>query len=446
MSATVIRFQEDDDGTVKFYLESPRGIADGIKLFTLKSRPDDEEFQFGQAALQIAAAGAKLRDDLLRHVGIKSELGAWLGADDKAYRPIHLELESLAADNLPWEALVDGKGLFLAFDKNCPVARVLAAERQDKLKKEVIFTPPLRVACVLGAWWEDGGAAEQQEEWACFEKALGTADAAELQVEVCVLGCDPGLKDRVNATTRAGVNVRWQPIVGNAADLLESIRAFRPNMLHVFAHGVADDQPFVAVNTVADADAGEQGSILLGAKEIRQEGDPEDNIWVISLNSCETAVLRKQARNLASQLVRFGFPAVIGMREPVKASEARLVTRHFYEASFEALNAVPIGDQRSVEWGAFLQRVRLHLAGNTINAQTSKRWLLPVLYARTDPFIIKRGKVDLPEAEMVRLKAELETLKKRRDEAMQLPLSGKMKLDMKAEFDAQITKIEVQIV
>lgn len=446
MSATVIRFQEDDTGNVKFYLESPPGIAEGRKLFTLTSRADDAEFQFGQPVLQIGAAGAKLRDDLLRHVGIKSELGAWLGTDDKTYRPIHLELESLAADNLPWEALVDGKGLFLALDKNCPVARVLAAERQDKLKREVVFIPPLRIACVLGAWWEDGGAAEQQEEWASFEKALGTAAAAALQLEVCVFGCDPALKDRVNATTRAGVNVQWQPIVGNAADLLASIRAFKPNMLHVYAHGVADDQPFVAVSNVADVGAGEDGSILLGAKEIRQEGDPDDNVWAISLNACETAAISKQARSLASQLVRFGFPAVIGMREPVKANEARLVTQHFYEAAFEALNGVQVGEQRSVEWAEFLQRVRLHLAGNTINAKTSKRWLLPMLYARTDPFVIKRGKADLPEAETTRLKAELETVKKGRDEAMQLPLSTGLKLAMKAEFDARIKQIEVQLV
>jgi hypothetical protein len=107
---------------------------------------------------------------------------------------------------------------------------------------------------------------------------------------------------------------------------------------------------------------------------------------------------------------------------------------------------VPVGEQRSVEWAEFLQRVRLHLAGNTINAKTSKRWLLPMLYARTDPFVIKRGKADLPEAEATRLKAELETLKKRRDEAMQLPLSTDLKLAMKAEFDARIKQIEVQLV
>jgi hypothetical protein len=141
-----------------------------------------------------------------------------------------------------------------------------------------------------------------------------------------------------------------------------------------------------------------------------------------------------------------GFPAVIGMRETVAAQDARLVTQHFYEAVIEELKSVPIGQQLSVEWASFLLQVRLHLVGNPIDAQKTKRWLLPVLYARTDPFIIKRGKVDLPEAEVVRLKAELEVLKKKRDEAMQLPLSPGLKLDMKAEFDRQIQQIEVQIV
>jgi hypothetical protein len=444
MSTTVIRFQEDDAGIVRFYLEWPPGIANGKKLFTLTSRSQDPEFQFDKS-LKIGAAGAKLRDDLLRHEGIKSELSAWLGTADKQYRPIHLELESLAADNLPWEALVDGNGSFLALDKNCPVARVLAAASQERPNKEVVFTPPLRIVCVLGAWWENGGTLEQQEEWASFKNALGTAHAAALQIDVRVFGCDPQLENDVNASS-PGVNVNWRPIVGDAADFLAAIRSFRPNMLHVLAHGIADEQPFVAISNVADVDAGQSASILLGAKEIRQEGDPDENIWAISLNSCDTAAIRGQARSLTEQLVRFGFPAVIGMRETVAAQEARLVTQHFYEAVFEALNSLPIGQQRPVEWACFLQRVRLHLAGNTINAEKTKRWLLPMLYARTDPFIIQRGKANLSESQVTRLKAELEVLKEKRDEAMQLPVSPKIKLDMKADFDARIQQIEVQIV
>ena len=352
MSKTVIRFQEDSAGNVQFYLEWPPGVVDGKKLFTLKSRAGDAEFQFGQPAPAVATAGAKLRDDLLGHAGIKMTLEAWLGMADRAYQPLHLELESAAADQLPWEALVDGKGSFLALDKNSPVARVLSAERQDKLKKEVLFTAPLRIACVLGAWWEDGGAAEQAQEWESLKAALAAPDAAALKVDVCVYGCDPTLEAQVKATALPGVNVQWEPIVGNAPTLLKRIRAFRPHMLHLYAHGIADDQPYVAVSTVADAEAGQDASVLLGAKEVRQEGDPDDNIWVIALNSCETAAISKDARNLASQLVRFGFPAVIGMREPVKTVEARIVTQHFYEAAFEALNSVPIGGAKRRRMGA----------------------------------------------------------------------------------------------
>jgi CHAT domain len=446
MSKTVIRFQEDNAGNVQFYLEWPPGIAEGKRLFTLKSRAGDAEFQFGELAPEIAKAGMKLRDDLLGHAGIKVKLEAWLGMDDKAYQPLHLELESAAADRLPWEALVDGKGSFLALDKNSPVARVLSAEREEKPKREVLFSPPLRIACVLGAWWEDGGAKEQEQEWDKLKAALTVPDAAALRIDLHVYGCDPNLKARVEATALPGVSVQWEPIVGNAPTLLNRIRAFRPHMLHLYAHGMADDQPYLAVSTVADAEGGEDASIQIGAREIRQEADPEQNIWVIALNSCETAAITRDARSLASQLVRFGFPAVIGMREPVKTADARVVTQHFYEAAFEALNSVPIGGRCDVEWAQFLQRVRLHLAGSTIKAQQSKSWLIPILYARTDPFAIIRGQRDLPPAERTRLQTELDILKKKREEAMQLPLSEEIKLSMKAEFDARIQGIEAQLV
>ncbi|MEO7404696.1 MAG: CHAT domain-containing protein, partial [Burkholderiales bacterium] len=224
------------------------------------------------------------------------------------------------------------------------------------------------------------------------------------------------------------------------------IRELRPHMLHLFAHGTADEQAFVQVSTVANVAAGEDGSILIGARDLRQEGDPDENIWVIALNACDSAAVSGDARNLATQLVRFGFPAVIGMREPVKTSEARLVSQHFYTAAFEALQELPIAGRREVEWSLFLRRVRLHLAGSAITAQSSARWLLPILYARTEPFTIIRGNAQLPDAERIRLQAELSELKKQRDTAMQFPLSDDVKLKMKADFDAKIGQIEAQLV
>jgi hypothetical protein len=107
---------------------------------------------------------------------------------------------------------------------------------------------------------------------------------------------------------------------------------------------------------------------------------------------------------------------------------------------------VPIGQQLNVDWASFVRRVRWQLAGGAANARNTKQWLLPMLYARSDPFIIKRGNANLPEKEVERLKAELAVLKKQRDEAMQLPLPPEIKLAMKAEFDARIQQIEVQIV
>jgi hypothetical protein len=135
-----------------------------------------------------------------------------------------------------------------------------------------------------------------------------------------VFGCDPALMI-VNATTHAGVNVQWQPIVGSTADLLGSIRAFKPNMLHVYAHGVADYRPSLPSATSPMRTRAKTGPSA-GRQGDPPEGDPDDNICHHSLNACETAAISKQARSLACSWCA-SLPAVIGMRS-CRANEARL--------------------------------------------------------------------------------------------------------------------------
>lgn len=447
MMRTVIRFQDDEDGTVRFFLERPTGVAEGRRLAALRSQPSDAEFRFAAPNPEVHKAGARLRDDLLSHAGVKSSLQAWLDQVDRPLQSLHLEIDSGPADSLPWESLVDSKGEFLALAANSPIARVLTADRQGDLKKEVVFTSPLRSVCVLGAWWEDGGAREQKLEWDSLEAAFHSASAQALGVDVTVFGCDTKLKAVIEGAVRPpGVTVRWQPIVGDAPTLLKSVRAARPQLLHLFAHGDAGELPFLRISSVGDVEAGQEGSILVGARDIRQDGDPDENVWVIALNACDTAATSRDARNLASLLVRFGFPAVIGMGEPVTTAEARNMSQHFHAAAIEALEQLPIGQRYEVEWAQFLQRVRTHLAGGGIAARGSKRWLLPLLYARSEPFTIIRGQAELPEEERRRLQGMLDELKTQRDTAMTFQLPEDTKIKMRADFDARIHDLEAKLV
>jgi len=305
----------------------------------------------------------------------------------------------------------------------------------------------LRITCVLGAWWEDGGAREQKLEWDSLEAAFHTAPAQALGIDVTVFGCDTNLKAAIEGAVRPpGVSIRWQPIVGDEPTLMKAVRATRPQLLHLFAHGVAGELPYLRISSVGDVEAGQEGSIAVGARDIRQDGDPDENIWAIALNACDTATSSRDARNLAALLVRFGFPAVVGMGEPVSTAEARNMSQHFHAAAFEALAQLPIGERHEVEWAQFLQRVRTHLAGGGIAARRSKRWLLPLLYARSEPFTIIRGQAALPEDERRRLQAALDELKKQRDTAMSFQLPEDTKLKMRADFDARIHMLEAQLV
>ena len=144
--------------------------------------------------------------------------------------------------------------------------------------------------------------------------------------------------------------------------------------------------------------------------------------------------------------MKFGFPAVIAMREPVKTTETRIVSRFFYEAAVKAVEAIPVGVRKDVEWASFLQRVRLELAGGNANAGQCKRWLIPVLYARTDPFQILRCKPDVDENERIRIRAQREELVKQRDTNLQSSMPNDVKEQVRKVFDMKIAEIDAQLI
>jgi hypothetical protein len=443
MSRAVIRFQDADDGSgVWFCLQSPGGAM----LSKLSCTPNDKAFVFDDEPLLITAAGEALRDSLLVHKAISGRLDPWLKMEDKEFLSLQLQIESTTADQLPWEALVDHNNCFLALDMQSPLTRVLPADRQDRVRREFPFAPPLRIACVLGAWWEDGGLQQQAEEWASVKAGL-LAATAELPVVVRVYSCAPELEAQVLADPPPNVQVEWQVINGTATNLLASIADFSAHILHLYAHGSAGDQQYLSVSTAADVAQGNaHGSILITPKDIRQVGDRDEYVWAVALNCCDSAAITIDGRHFAWQLVKFGFPAVIAMREAVKTTETRIVSRFFYESAVKAVASIPIGGRKDVEWASFLQRVRLELAGGNANAAQCKRWLIPVLYARTDPFQIFRCKPNVDENERIRLRAQREELVKQRDATLQTSMPADVKEQVRKVFDQKIVEIDAQLV
>ena len=438
MSRAVIRFLDDFDGSVRFCLQ-----ATGSKLTRLPCKPNDKPFLFEDPPMVIEA-GEALRDSLLAHEDISSRLSNWLKMLDKDFLSLQLYMESSVADQLPWEALVDMNNCFLALDNKSPVTRVLPADQQDTVQREFLFTPPLRLACVLGAWWEDGGLKQQREEWESIKAGLAAA-AALMPVVVCVYSGAPDLEAEVLANQPPGVTVQWKTITGNAPALLSDIAAFSPHILHLYAHGSSGDQQYLSVSTAVDvAQDSAHGSILLTPKDIRQIADRDQHIWAIAVNCCDSAVNTVDGRHFAWQLIKFGFPAVIAMREPVKTTETRIVSRHFYEAALRTLHEIPVGGRKNVEWASFLQRVRMELAGDSIKAAQNKRWLIPVLYARTDPFVIFRCKPDVDVAERIRLRNEREELVRQRDTTLQT-VPPELKEQIGKVFDAKIAEIDARL-
>ncbi|HEY5810502.1 MAG TPA: CHAT domain-containing protein [Povalibacter sp.] len=443
MSRAVIRFQDADDGSgVWFCLQSPGGAM----LSKLACRPNDKEFAFDGDPM-ITVAGVTLRDSLLAHKGISGRLDSWLKMEDKEFLSLQLQLESTIADQLPWEALVDYHDSFLALDSQSPLTRVLPADRQDRVRREFPFVPPLRIACVLGAWWDSGGLQQQADEWSSVRDGLAAAASADMPVVVRIYSCAAALEAQVMATPPPNVTLQWSTITGNAPALLGDINQFSPHILHLYAHGSAGDQQYLSVSTASDVAQGNaHGSILITPRDIRQVADRDEYVWSIALNCCDSAAMTIDGRHFAWQLVKFGFPAVIAMREAVKTTETRTVSRFFYEAALKALRDIPVGGRKDVEWASFLQRVRIELAGGNALAAQNKRWLIPVLYARTEPFQIFRCKPGLDEKERIRLRAQREELINQRDATLQTSMPADVKDQVRQVFDQKIAEIDAQLV
>jgi hypothetical protein len=445
----VITFEEDEDtNEVGFNLERSQYKQ---KRLSIKSGDPDLELLSGNN-INVRKAGEKLRDALLQHTGINDHLSGWLSDQNRAYKAFHLNVKSLSVDKFPWEALVDKRGIFLSLDGSASITRVLAAEQDMIPTRQALFIPPLRIACILGAWWENDGISLQEQEWSSLQKAFQTEAAQELGLDILVLGCYSTLKERVeNASIGKKIKITWKPITESGFN--EDILTFKPHILHIYGHGMPGEYPYVAIRTVANVDESAEPTVCLTSQSIRQNLDLNENTWVVALNCCDTAAPGAQAEsvgNLARELVGYGFPAVTGMRAAVKTGEARLLTEHFYQAVFDALNKLAPGTEKEVEWADFMLKVRLALAGDLVKAAKSSRWLLPVLYARLEPFSIQRNKEPTNTSKRrgkkrEALQFERDELSKQLEGIMQSAISDEDKGEIKKIFDKRIQDIDKQL-
>jgi hypothetical protein len=192
--------------------------------------------------------------------------------------------------------------------------------------------------------------------------------------------------------------------VPDQAGLFDQIGTFEPHLVHFFCHGKASAPPFIQAGNRIDFKRNQPGSVTLEATQLRQRADPNENIWLVTLDCCETALgggdNTSRSRPFASSLVLEGIPAVIGMREPLDQAVATRFCGLFYTRFLSDLRkgmlaARSSGTPFEIQWASALFAARQELCVFkdptrvfSKVAETAKDWTIPVLYTRPEPFSI----------------------------------------------------------
>jgi CHAT domain len=401
MSRTIVRIQESTDGaTTGFWLESPRTYAGATLISPLTCRPDESPFcemHNGDGSPNwVRDAGETLFHELSKHPAVQPAIAAALTQIVGGCSPICFRLDDVTiADDLPWEAVRFND--FFALDQRWPIVRMRDATEANT---RLIYTlePPLRITIVLSAAGRSPenrapGAPQWQRIHDTIEKHLAENDA--IPVSVTVFSGERALLEAIGNPKKPWVQAY---LIADKSGLLEQIRKSRPHILHFFCHGISDQTPHLSVGSYADWEGELDPSIAITAPELRQKADPDQNIWLVTLNCCESATRAGNVRGFASSLVAAGFPAAVGMREVVEVEHAHLLCKSFYPEVMRMIGAVPEGGPESdIEWAKALWQARIDLAENGANgvpAQSagrgSKVWTIPALYVRREAFLLKR--------------------------------------------------------
>jgi hypothetical protein len=377
----VSTLQEDEGpGRLVVYLERPplpgrgtRNLGGTATDFTLTGPPQ-----------AIKQAGETLYARLTQHPEFSTALVQAMAIASGGRCPLFIHLDADGdADRIPWEILCAPGGTFLGLEPRWSVARVV--DSTVPLPGTVAFQPPLRIAALLSCL-EISAA----DEWAALIEAV---DGSPVPVEILALVGEPDLEQQIADEGRPGVRVLGIPGPEDDEELRNQVVTFRPHILHFFCHGSIRDGAHLELATQADwISRATVSSLFLEPNQVAALGDPVERPWLAMLNCCQGAAAEGEIHSLASDLVYTGgFPAVIGMREPIASDDASQFSARFYPALFDSVGRIAEGVSGVLDWSGLVVAPRRGLVqrrGGVFSTAAAERheWTLPVLYLRPEEF------------------------------------------------------------
>ncbi|MBE2236864.1 MAG: CHAT domain-containing protein [Caldilineaceae bacterium] len=337
--------------------------------------------------------GRDLRQALAQHPAIAQMLQMLALAPPATVTPIYFYLQAPEAEQLYWEALYDdAQGIFLALDLRWPIGRIADALATQPAQTFYKFDGRLRMAVVLSAL--DAPAAV---EWQNLRLAIDAVRAQGLPVDVLLLVGEEALHDDIEAELAtgalSGVTVK---LLEATVDKLESaLDEFQPHLLHFFCHGAVNHGiSRLEVATALDwASGAEVSSLVLPVEQLIALPSMRQ-VWLVVLNCCQGGAATDQLHSMAHALVARGAPAVVGMLEPIAATDAHRFCAGFYPALLreisQALGQSNAASPVPIEWSLPLRAARIQLHAG-VDPKNERTWALPVLYARPELFQVVRA-------------------------------------------------------
>jgi hypothetical protein len=210
-----------------------------------------------------------------------------------------------------------------------------------------------------------------------------------------VLVADSALEAHINHQSHSNVEVR---LLGQRADITSALKNDRPQVVHIYGHGVAAGGGYVELADTHDIGGNRKtGSIMLEANHLTAEKVP---VWGVVLNSCETSANPGTASSFAHDLITKWIPWSVGMGEALDASDCQALAGALYPALIDLAEAAlpaPGGAAKVVEWstvvwsGRYSMRERTRARRTDYDAErTDKPWTLPCLYVYPADFLLER--------------------------------------------------------
>jgi hypothetical protein len=338
--------------------------------------------------------GQRVRDALSGHPGMARILD--LLPNQPEVTPVYVVVSEGAVELIGWETLCDRSDAFLSLDQRFPIGRIVEIQHDEK-RAPTSMRPPVRLMAIISAMGADG-----RPEWDHLFAVATAARAAGLPVEFRVLVGDPALRAVIDPIATDPVNAGWLSVShvdGKGTEVVQAISQWKPQIVHVFSHGFADDtdQCLELATTNDYLLEAKKGSVVIRTRQLEQMVDLLPNPWLLTLNCCDTGRAAAALNSMAYRVVRAGFPAAVAMLEPVNENDAHVFTKAFYGRMFRLLEDVAAtlthAEEAPFEWLRPMSAVREALVEEHQDADPTcvREWSLPVLYVRdVAPFCFRR--------------------------------------------------------